>query len=538
MRKILLLCLVLIAASMSAFFLGCSGSGASSASLTQASQTKTGKMSFKVQWPTKRSARIPTATQSIQVSIAGTNSYQTSQVINRPAGSGPTSTITFAQLPIGLVTVTAIAYPSAGAVGTAQASGQANATIIASQTATVTVTLNSTITSLVLFSPVGVITPAGTVQLAATPYDINGHVVLVAPGDIHFVSGNPAVATVNAASGLVTAVADGTVTMQAIETDSGIRSNVISLLVTDQGGLIVTIVDAGLRPYYTLAVNAVNGIVTQSPNQSLYYAASSTVVSLTAVPDTGYSFSGWSGSLSGTTNPTTITMTANMIVTANFAVISHMGPAPINLNSANSFAILAGSAITNTGASVISGNVGESPGLAVTGFSPVTLTGTIFTAPDAGVSLAAQTDLSNAYGIAAGLSAGAITEASGELGGLTLVPGLYQSGISSFAITTGNLTLDAQGDPTAVWVLQMPSSSLTVGTVALGRSVVFKNGIGNANNVYWQVGSSATIYPSSVVVGNILALTSITLNTGATLNGRALAQNGAVTLNTDTISTP
>jgi uncharacterized repeat protein (TIGR02543 family) len=277
----------------------------------------------------------------------------------------------------------------------------------------------------------------------------------------------------------------------------------------------------------------VNGIVTQSPNQSLYYAGSSTVVSLTAVPDTGYSFSGWGGSLSGTANPTTITMSANMNITANFAVISHMGPAPINLNSASSFAILAGSAITNVGPSVITGNIGESPGTAVTGFTGLdTITGTIFTSS---VAAAAQTDLSNAYGIAAGLTAGAITK-SGELGGQTLVPGLYTSG-SSFAITTGNLTLDAQGDPSAVWVFQMPSS-LTVGTVALGSSVVFKNGVGNANNVYWQVGSSATIYPSSVVVGNILALTSITLNSSATLNGRALAENGAVTLNTGTITTP
>ena len=140
----------------------------------------------------------------------------------------------------------------------------------------------------------------------------------------------------------------------------------------------------------------------------------------------------------------------------------------------------------------------------------------------------AQGDLTTAYNDAAGRTVGAITVA-GNLGGLTLTPGLYKS-TSSLAISSGDLTLDAQGDPNAVFIFQMASTL----TTTVGRQVILSGGA-KAANIYWQVGSSATLGTISVVKGNILALASITLQTGATLEGRALARTGAVTLDSNTV---
>jgi hypothetical protein len=137
--------------------------------------------------------------------------------------------------------------------------------------------------------------------------------------------------------------------------------------------------------------------------------------------------------------------------------------------------------------------------------------------------------LTIAYNDAAGRSLGAVLVA-GNLGGQTLAPGLYKSAIS-LEISSGDLTLDAQGDPNAVWIFQMASTLVTT----VGRQVVLTNGA-KACNVFWQVGSSATIGGSSVFKGNILAYTSIGLDGSATLEGRALAQNGAVTLNTNSVT--
>ncbi|MGD1049568.1 MAG: ice-binding family protein [Solirubrobacteraceae bacterium] len=200
--------------------------------------------------------------------------------------------------------------------------------------------------------------------------------------------------------------------------------------------------------------------------------------------------------------------------------------APVGLGTAGNFAVLAGSAVTNTGPSVISGSVGLAPGSAVSGFPPgIVLNGTTQVAN--GVALQAKNDLVTAYNDAAGRSS-TETVAAG-LAGETLTPGVYTSA-SSLGLT-GQLTLNAQGNPNAVFIFQA-GSSLIVGS---GSQV---NLIGGAQacNVYWQVGSSATIGTSSAFVGNILALTSITMTTGATLQGSALARNGAVTLDTNTIT--
>jgi len=203
------------------------------------------------------------------------------------------------------------------------------------------------------------------------------------------------------------------------------------------------------------------------------------------------------------------------------------GPAPVGLGTAEPFAVLAGTAITNQGASSITGNVGISPGAAtaITGFPPGTVTGTTEAANP--VAVQAQTDLAAAYTVAAGLPA---TATHGTLGGQTLVGGVYTAGGATLDLTE-TLTLDGQNDPNSVWVFQATSDLVT----ASSSKVVLINGA-NPCNVFWQVTSSATLGSGSSFVGTILALTSITMANGVTVSGRALARNGDVTLINDTIT--
>lgn len=202
------------------------------------------------------------------------------------------------------------------------------------------------------------------------------------------------------------------------------------------------------------------------------------------------------------------------------------GPAPVGLGTAAPFAVLAGTpSITNTGPTTITGDMGISPGAAVTGFPPGTVSGTIHTA-DA-VALQAQADLTTAYNDAAGLP---VTANHGALGGLTLVGGVYNAGGVTLDLT-GTLTLDGQNDPSSVWVFQATSDLIT----ASSSSVSLINDA-NPCNVFWQVTSSATLGAGSTIVGTIMALTSITMADGVTVSGRALARNGTVTLINDTIT--
>jgi hypothetical protein len=207
-------------------------------------------------------------------------------------------------------------------------------------------------------------------------------------------------------------------------------------------------------------------------------------------------------------------------------------PAPVNLGSAASYAILAGSTVTNAGATFINGDLGLSPGTSVTGFGPGIENGTTRVSPDADAA-AAKSDLTTAFNDIAGRTTNQIVQPTGELGGLTLAPGLYKAPAGSFAIGTGDLTLDAQGNSSAVWIFQMPASTLTVGSCC---RVILTNGA-KASNVFWQVGSSATL-GGTLFRGNILASASVTLQTGATVDGRVLTQVAAVTLVTNTVTKP
>jgi type VI secretion system secreted protein VgrG len=188
----------------------------------------------------------------------------------------------------------------------------------------------------------------------------------------------------------------------------------------------------------------------------------------------------------------------------------------------SSFAVLGGSTVTNTNTpTVVTGNLGVSPGSAVTGFPPGIVVGGTIHAADV-VAAQAQNELTTTYNGLAGLACD--TNLTGQdLGGMTLTPGVYC--FSSSAQLTGTLTLDAQGDPNAVFVFQIGSSL----TTASASSVLLINGGSNCG-VFWQAGSSATLGTGTALVGSIVALTSITLNTGTNLMGRALARNGAVTL--------
>lgn len=202
-----------------------------------------------------------------------------------------------------------------------------------------------------------------------------------------------------------------------------------------------------------------------------------------------------------------------------------MNAVPLGTNS--NIAILAGASINSTGATVITGDMALSPGSSVGGFPPGILNGTqhINTAT-AGQ---AKLDLTAAYNDVAGRVSTDIVTLSDNIGGLTLTPGLYKS-TSSLAISSGDLTFDALGDANAIFIIQIASSLTTTS----GRKVIL-SGDAKASNIFWQVGSSATFGTTSVFKGTVLALESITFETGASLNGKALCSTGSIVLDANTI---
>jgi Ice-binding-like len=205
--------------------------------------------------------------------------------------------------------------------------------------------------------------------------------------------------------------------------------------------------------------------------------------------------------------------------------------APVNLATVNPFVALAGTTVTNTGPSVLNGDLGVAPGTALTGFgSPAVVNGA--THDNDAVAGQAQADLTNAYNVAAGQPVSPADDLSGtDLGNRTLTAGAYR--YTSSALLTGPLTLDAQGDPNAQFVFLIGAEL----TTESASSVVLINGASPCN-VYWQVGSSATLGSTTAFEGNLMALTSISLNNGASVIGRVLARNGQISLIDNVLTRP
>jgi hypothetical protein len=200
-----------------------------------------------------------------------------------------------------------------------------------------------------------------------------------------------------------------------------------------------------------------------------------------------------------------------------------------SLGRAESFAVLGGSTVTNTGATAITGDLGlSSPGVSVTGFPPGTMARGVQHVGDSRANQAQQ-DAQTAYAALAGAACG--TPLTGQdLGGKSLAPGVYC--FTSEAQLTGQLTLDGRGNREGVWIFQIASTLVTA-----TNSRVVMGGKGRSSNVYWQVGSAATLGTGTAFVGNILAYSSITLNTAANVSGRALARAG-VTMDTNILRIP
>jgi hypothetical protein len=202
------------------------------------------------------------------------------------------------------------------------------------------------------------------------------------------------------------------------------------------------------------------------------------------------------------------------------------GPAGVNLGTAGNFGVLAGAAVNNTGATTVDGDLGA--GTTVTGFPPGTVAGATHT--NDATTIQAQLDLTSAFNDLAGRTDSVFTIPSGGLAGLLIGPGVYHAGSLT---NSGTVTLNALGDTTAVFIFQ----SNTTLTSDPDSRVVLTNGA-RAENVYWVVGTTVNLGSNSEWVGNILADQSITLNSGATLNGRALSRTGSVTLDTNVITLP
>ena len=266
------------------------------------------------------------------------------------------------------------------------------------------------------------------------------------------------------------------------------------------------------------------------------------------------SFAPSSNLVSGTTYIATITTAAQNLAGVSlesnyvwtFTTVGASGAPFVDLKSVGRFGIIAGVGIANNaGFSVINDqDVGISPGVrsSVTGFPPaIVVNGAIYASDDiappgvAAMLIEAKQDLTDAYLFAEGATVPAPATVSGDQGGLTLYPGIYKS-TSTLLIQSGDLTLDAQGDENAVWIFQIASGFTTVG--GAGGNVILSGGA-QAKNIFWQTGTSATVGDNTSFKGNILALTSITMNSGAVAQGRMLCINGAIVLtNTNIINKP
>lgn len=282
-----------------------------------------------------------------------------------------------------------------------------------------------------------------------------------------------------------------------------------------------TLAIGGTQQYVAQGRDADNNVIAISPAVTWSVENSGGTISPTGLFTAG----GVAGSFAGTVRATSGTMFGSGTV-----IVSAVAPpAPfVPLGAAEPSGIMAGTEVTCISGGTVSADISISPGTTLTGFGPCSFSGVLNLGN--AVATQAQVDLTSAYNSLAGEPCPPANAIVANLGGTTLAAGVYctASGIS----VTGPLTLDGGGDPDAVFVFQAGTSLTTAGSVVLINDA-------QAKNVYWQVGSSATLGTGSDFQGNILALTSITLVDGATLNGRALARNGAVSLGTNnTITLP
>jgi uncharacterized repeat protein (TIGR02543 family) len=388
--------------------------------------------------------------------------------------------------------------------------------------------------------------PVGTYALNVT--SVNG-VVAKAPSQTSYTSGT---------SVQLTATPNTGYTFTGWTGDASGTTNPLTISMTANKNITANYTVIPINTY-TLNVTAVNGAVDQVPDQATY--ASGASVQLTATAIAGYTFSSWSGDASGSANPLTISMTANKNITANFTAV----PPAVVLGSIADFGAYGGNAgITNQGLHTViyDGGIGTTAASTlITGFhdgvsgsvyteTPLNIgnvTGGIFTAPPAPGTATSNTiatnallDATTAYNsISPASKPGGTDPGAGELGGLTLAPGIYKSASGTFKITNLDLVLDAQGDPNAVWIFQT-AAGLTVGTPAGARSIILIGGA-LAKNVYWYVGSTAVINYAGggTMVGTILANSGVTLSSPGSstttsaqtvLNGRAISLVSSVTM--------
>ena len=298
---------------------------------------------------------------------------------------------------------------------------------------------------------------------------------------------------------------------------------------------------------FTLNVTATNGTVVKNPNQATYNSGST--VQLTATPNSGYAFTSWSGDATGSTNPLTVTMDANKNITANFTLTPSIGPGQINLGLAGNFAMLTKTGISTTGITSVQGDIGVSPAAAtsITGFglimdatgqfstAPGTVTGKVYAAdyaaPTPSNMTTAISNMETAYTTANGLVTPApiVDLYAGDISGKILTPGLYKYN-TGVLITNAGVTL--AGGPNDTWVFHI-SQDLTVNNSA----IITLTGGAQAKNITWVVAGQATLGSNSNFSGIIISKTLISLNTGAKVTGRLLAQT-AVTLNASTVVLP
>ena len=365
----------------------------------------------------------------------------------------------------------------------------------------------------------------GTIQYTAVGRDANGNVVPITPVWSVTAGGG----AINASTGLFTAgTTPGTFT-NTVRATSGTIFGTATAIVTPGPLATITVtpdpatlVQGAQQPFTAVGRDAAGNVVPITPVWTVVNGGGTINASSGLFT---------AGNVSGTF-PNTVRATSGTIFDDATVIVTAAGtpPAPgFTLGAAAPYGILAGSTVTCAGApGTVNASVGVSPGTALTGFPPCTITGEIHLG-DA-VAATAQNDLTTAYNALAGLPCGTVV-GTVNIGNTTRQPGVYCSGTS--ILVTGDLTLDALGDPNATFVFQAGTTLTTAG------SVILINGA-QAQNVYWQVGSSATLGGGPATWrGNILALSSITLNNNVTLIGRALARNGAVTMGTsNTITLP